>query len=511
MKKLTAKKSNIKNVVKNEIQKIRDKANIEESYFIGLLWNNPMDGYGQYESRLNGDDFLHDVWGFYYDLGKLMYRDGVSTFDKVTTVSKMKEYNLEIDFENYNGYKTIQDVTTITEEADGNLEYYYNAIDKNRVIVQLIKLFGGKIISNNGNYDHEKMTAKQLLLYWSDKVETIGLDAFTNYETENLYVDAEEFLDEIESESANMLPWYNDWYVNNLTQGVPRGHMTIVGAHSNVGKSSIMVDKFVMSCIANQEKTLIVLNEEDAHSFRQKVLLSILLHEFHTGIQRSRLTNNALSDEDKGKIRQAFQRMNELMDGDESMIKVVYMEQYQIESLEMIVKFWARRGYTNVLIDTHKVSDGYKQRQRWEAFIEDTRALYRLTRPDAGGLNLRTVLTVQLADSHIKDRWLGFDAIGEGKAIKNEASIVLMFRPIFAEEYDTLHVYRKVKDGISGEYVSEDVEISKDKTYYLLFTPKNRFGPNTDNGAEIIVWEVNFNFNSFKPIGWTRSVGRDYD
>lgn len=503
-------KKNKNELAKQEVENIHKQAEIDEAFFIGLLWNNPVDGFGKYESKLTGDDFRHEVWGFYFDLGKIMYNEGISVFDKATTVSKAKENGLDEDFLHFNGYKTIQDVKKYTEGADENLDYYYETINKNKIIKNLVLLFGQKVLTDDGNYKYKDMTARQLVLYWSDKVETLGVEEFGTYETENLYIEPEQFLEDIKEESGNMLPWHNDNYMNRLTQGVPRGHVTMLGGFGNSGKSSVTVEKFLMSCLSNGEKTLVILNEEDAHSFRQKILISILGHDFKTTVKRSALVNGDLNDNEIERIKMAFDKMKEYMNGDDAMIKVVFMEQYNMDNLESIVKFWARRGYTNLLIDTHKVSDGYKQKARWEAFVEDTKKIYKLTRPDAGGLNLRTLLTVQLADSHVKDRWLGFDALGESKASKNEASIFMMFRPIFADEYDTLKVFKNVKDNLSGEWSRQEVELKPDDTYYLLFTPKNRFGANTDNGAEIVVWRVNFDFNQFLPIGTTRSVGRDY-
>src|SRR5699024_3386435 len=128
-------------------------------------------------------------------------------------------------------------------------------------------------------------------------------------------------------------------------------------------------------------------------------------------------------EKDIDHIHQAFHKMEELMDGDESLIKVIYMEKYTMDDLGKIVKHWANRGYTNLIIDTHKVSDGYSGDSRWSSFVEDTKTIHKWTRKEAGGHNLRTVLTFQLADAHISDRFLGFDAIGEGKGAKNEAGI----------------------------------------------------------------------------------------
>src|SRR5690606_25597076 len=98
---------------------------------------------------------------------------------------------------------------------------------------------------------------------------------------------------------------------------------------------------------------LIVLNEEDAQSFRQKIVLSILFHEFNTGMDRRRMVNGKLQEQDKEKIRKAFGKMKSLMDGDESQIKVIFMEKYVMSDLEKIIRFWSNRGYYNLVVDTH--------------------------------------------------------------------------------------------------------------------------------------------------------------
>jgi hypothetical protein len=137
--------------------------------------------------------------------------------------------------------------------------------------------------------------------------------------------------------------------------------------------------------------------------------------------------------------------------------------------------------------------------------VEDMKTIYRLTRKNAGGCNLRTAVTFQLADGAIKNRYLDFEAIGEGKASKNEASVMQMFRPAWADEYEKgkmeLTCFKNVKKE-NGEYEKDEFTLKKGKTYYLLFTPKNRFGANNDNGQPVLILEPNFNFNHFKEIGW---------
>lgn len=502
-----------KDVAKKEVEAINRKAEINEAYFMGLLWANPFETYAEYSTTITEDEFVHDVWGFYYELGRRMYTDGIKNFDDISVSIKVKEYGVTDTFKEYGGIRTIDDAMNIVRSNSDNIEYYFETIKKNYAVRQLYLLFGAKVLIKKKKYDFDLMTREQLVTYWTDKMNQISLGEVARYEVEDLYIDADEFMRKLEEESAEMLPFFNSYMMNSITQGIPRGSVMMFGGFGNTGKSSITAEKFVMSCIANREKCIIVLNEEDAQAFRQKIVLSIMYHEFHTGIDRKRMVNNKLQDKDREKIRQAFVRMRELMDGDEAQIKVVFMDKYVIKDLEKIVRFWANRGFINLLIDTHKVSDDSKHDKRWEIFVEDMKSIYRLTRKNAGGLDLRTLVTFQLADSALRNRYLSFDAIGEGKASKNEAAIVMMFRPMWSDEYSgqkqALSVYKLKKNDRTGEYEKEETELEKDKTYYLLFTPKNRTGQNNDNGQPVLVLEPIFNSNHFKEIGWT-FVAKDF-
>jgi replicative DNA helicase len=507
-----AKESTVE-VAKKEVQKIANSARINEAYLVGLLWSDPFVNYSEYYDTLSIDEFFHEVWGFYFELGRKMFTDGIRRFDTITVHTKVKEYNLEDDFKKWGGMDTIEDAVEIVQDNSENIEYYFESTKRNDTIKQLYLLFGEKVLIKKNKYDYEKMNREQLTNYWNDRMNKISLSSVQNYEAENLYIEADDFFAKLIEDSSDMLPFFNSYLMNSITQGVPRGSVTMFGGFGNSGKSSCMVEKFLMSCVAHKEKLMVVLNEEDAQALRQKLVLTIMFHEHHTGIDRKRMVNGKLQDGDKAKIRKAFERMHEMMDGDDSQIKVVFMNKYTMKDLEKIVRFWANRGYTNLWIDTHKVSEDSQKNARWETFVEDTKTIYRFTRKNAGGLNLRTLLTFQLADSTIKQRFLNFECMAEGKAAKNEASIVMMFRTVWSDEYEggkkELDCYKLKKNDLTGSYEKEHFKLKKDKTYYLLFTPKNRTGANTDNGQPVMVMEVDFNFNNFKEIGWT-FVPKDY-
>lgn len=498
-------KDNTKDLIKKEVEELSSKAEINEAYFVGLLWSNPFEYYAEYGENITMDEFVHDVWGFYYDLGRRMYVDGIKTFDDISVAKSVKELNVVEEFNEYNGMTTIDDAISIVKNNGDNIEHYFETVKKNYVMRQLYLLFGDKVFLKKGKYDWKEMNREQLTMFWNDKVNKVSLDSVAKYEVENLYIHEDEFIRKLEEESAEMLPYFSSNLLNGISQGVARGHVTMLGGFGGSGKSSITAEKFVMSGIVNREKMIVILNEEDAQAFRQKIVLTILYHEFNTGLDRKRMVNGKLQDEDKVKIRKAIRKLHELIDEEDGLIKVVFMEKYVIKDLEKIVRFWANRGYINLVIDTHKVSDESKHEARWQTFVEDMKVIYRLTRKNAGGMNLRTLVTFQLADGAIKNRYLDFEAIGEGKASKNEASVMYMFRSAWSDEYDggksELECYRNVKQN-DGSFKKEFFKLDNGKTYYLWFTSKNRFGQSNDNGQPVLVLEPQFNANHFKELGW---------
>lgn len=505
---------------RKEVEKISNQAKINEAYFVGLLWANPIDGYGEYAETISMDEFIHGVWGFYFELGRRMYSSGIKTFDQISVKKFVKDIGVEKDFEGYGGLDTIDDAVEIVKANSENIEHYYETIKRNYTLQQLYLLFGDKVFLKKNKYNYEIMNREQLTIFWTDKLNKLSLNNVNNYEAENLYIDYETFIKKLEEDSAEMLPLYESSLWNNITQGVARGHVFMFGGFGNAGKSSIMAEKFVMSCLANDEKLLIVLNEETAQSFRQKIILSILNHEFKTGFDRKHMVNGLLTDDDKELIKLAIERWHELINGENASIKVIFMERYVMSDLEKIIRFWANRGYINLVIDTHKVSDDSKYDQRWQIFVEDMKTIYRLTRKNANGCFLRTWVNFQLADIAVKYRYLTFDAMAEGRGAKNEASVVQMFRSVWSDEYgdeddddeDEKNKKKKKKHGlicwknkqneITGEWEKEYFSLEKGKNYILVFTPKNRFGTNNDNGQPVLVVECNFVRNAFYEKGW---------
>ena len=204
---------------------------INENYFVGLLWSEPDINYTEYQAVIESDQLIHEVWRFYYQLGKQMYLDGVKKFDPITIQMKVKEYGLEAEFNKFGGLDTIEDSVSLVKANSENIEYYAEEVQRNFIIRQLYATFGDKVFIPNGKYDYKRLNKEQLVKYWQDKVNQISLNTMGRSQVENLIIDADEFINNLKEDASNMLPFYKSNMLNSITQGIAQGHVMMIGSY----------------------------------------------------------------------------------------------------------------------------------------------------------------------------------------------------------------------------------------------------------------------------------------
>lgn len=507
-------------------KRIKEEAEVNEAYMIGLLWSNPEDAFSEFGYQLEDRDFTQKAYRFFFTLGRVLSEKNIKKFDDITILKSVGELGDHVSesFDAFGGLKTISELTELVKDGSGNVEHYINEIKRTRVLIDSYHLYGSKAIIETADYPLSDMNARDISSYWLDQSYRIQMDAGGSFEVEDLGMSVEDFFDELEQEQEEMLPYFGLGNLQYTVGGIPKGHVTMLGGFGGSGKSTL-TNYTVIGSLLNEpdEKAIIVLNEESAMAFRKKVVMLILAEKFRSqkdsstlkkekgtySVNRKNLSKNELKDSEKEALSQAILEMNKML-GDKGRIKAVFVERYIMSEIETIIRRFANRGYSNLIIDTHKVSEESKYNARWETFVEDMKTYYRLTRKEAGGLNLRTFITFQLADSAIHNKFLDFEAIGEGKASKNEASVVMMFRKVWGNEYpdgkQPIKVFKKVKKELAGktEWKEKVIPLDPSEIYYLLFVPKNRFGQSNDTGLPVMVIKPDFNYGRFFDVGWTR-------
>lgn len=493
------------------MDQLRQEVVISEACLVGTFWNDP-NLYSFYpDDKISRKTFLNPHWGFYFGLGRYMAENQVAIYDDIATAKYVNELNLSETYEEYGGFDTVAEVMDEVEDKKDNLDAYYADVKKYRLLIELGKLFGEAVLQPNGKYDYRKMNKEQLYTYWNDKVISLGLDGDAKYDEYYLLENLEQSIEEWDTNPAIGMPFYKSPKFTKICTGWDFGHVYMYGGFGGSGKTSFVLNKLILSCIAKKEKLLVVANEQSIEEFKKMLIISAMSNVKNNTIPRQRINEGNFTDEEKEKFKKAIAWLKEISgEGQEKLITFVFMENYVMEDVKKLVRYYANRGIRRVLIDTGKPSEGDASMARWERFTEDMKEIYKLARPTS--LNLSVWVNVQLADAAIANRYLSEHALGDSKKIKNEVSCLFMGRVIKSDEYanekNALIVTNWKHDpsnAFANEtgYYKETVKLEKNKVYYVLFTVKNRRGQDAKTGQQVLVFEVDFNSNSWKEVGWT--------
>jgi replicative DNA helicase len=511
---------------KEVIDKLKEEVLIPEAYITAIFWNDP----AQYDfipkEKLDTTSFLNENWGFWFGLGRYMYAEkGVRKFDDISIMKHVKDLGLEKHFDKYGGFESVREVQEEVEGFEENLDGYYKEVKKYGMMVNLVEWFGARVAECNDKYDYKKMNKEQLHTYWLDKINKLAMDGDARYEEHFLLEGIRESVD-LWDENPNIgLPFYRSKMWTNICTGWDLGCLYIYGGFGGSGKTSLIFNKVIMSCIDEGEKLLILANEQGIEDFK-KLLIATVMGIKKTFLKRQRMNEGEFTEEEREKIASAIEWLEQLENFDSKVVAFVFMEDYIISDVKKIIRHYANRGYKSVLIDTGKPSegDGAFSMARWERFTEDFKELYKMCRPNGGGLNLRMWVNVQLADTALTRRFLNEHAFGDSKKIKNEASVVFMGRALWDDEYEggdhEIEAWNYVKTDPdnpkhdqSKEYNQEFFKLPrftkhKGKTYeniyYVIFTPKNRRGKDNKMGQDILVLRADLNNNSWHEVGYCK-------
>lgn len=508
--------------------RLQDEVYSSEAYLTGLFWSDPKQFEYFSEEKLNYETFLNPVWGFYFSLGRYMKGEGIMRFDPHTVnihIEKLDRFrpegNFKATFEKYGGCQYIMEAMEEVRELSDNLNSYYENVVKYSLIKDImLEGHGERVVTNTEKYNYHVMTADQIHTYWVDRLNKLAIKGDSGFESHDLLSEFnEDWVDELDQNPDIGMEYYDSPLLSNISKGWARGNVYINATFSGKGKTAFLFNKVIMSAIIKKEKLLIIANEQSKEEFKKMLAITVMGVALRVTFERSRILEGGFTDEEKAKLKEAVKWVQEQIDGEKRLLEFVFMENYTIDNVKRCMTYFANRGYSHQIIDTGKPSEGRAGgMDRWERFAQDFVEIYKLAKENAGGLNIAVWVNVQLADAAVNRRFLDETCLGESKKIKNEASVVmlgrLMFPDEFAGEKNELLVYKQ--DGTeSGLNRLEDVETGEidergnKKTrkvirqYYLLFVSKNRRGLTNDGGLPVLVMTWNLNSNNWEEVGWT--------
>lgn len=493
-------------------EKLAQEIILAEGYLTGLFWKNP-DNYNFYsEEKINHSSFLNPVYGYYFTLGRKLNEKDIRVFDDISVSKMVNDTNTNNLYQKYGEYDTIFELMQEVEGKEDNVDAYYNEIKKYSMLKRLVQLFGEQILAQEGKYDYHKMTKNQLYTYWNDKVNKLSMDGDNKFEEEHLFKGLRDRAKNWNENPSVGLPFHNAKKMTKICTGWDYGNVYILGGFGGSGKTALSYEKVIQSCVNHREELVIIANEQSTDEFAKLAVIAGM-GSIKSSIQRQRINEGNWNEKETERIENGITFIEDSLkdeDGNihDDLIKIVFMENYVMDDVKTIIKYYAARGVRRFMVDTAKPSEGGQELVRWERFVEDFKTLYNLARPNAGGLNIAIWANVQLADAALNRRFLNEHAFGDSKKIKNEAAVVFMFRSVWDDEYEggkhEIVVTRYVPDSFkSSGYSEEEFKLKRGKQYLLLFTSKNRRGLDNKTGQKVIVIEPNFNGLIFDEIGET--------
>lgn len=517
----------------------------KEAMLVGILWNKP-DLFDVYTTdKLNKKTFGNPIWAFYMGIARKLHKDNFTVFDDITVQQAVVELKLVDKYEKYGGYALIEELMEENRDKEENFEGYYDEVKKYALLREYYRLFGDKALAQTDNYNYKELSRNEISMYWNDKINNIDIEHNeTQIVAYNLLADLDSFIEELDINPDLGMPFYRGRKLTDIINGWAHGTLSIISAFSGNGKTSFVIEKLIMACITEKQKLAIIANEMDLAQYRKLLLITIMGTEMYEKFKdyfkdnirfnRKSINKGNFTAEEKQKLELAIEWIKEKIDGDDSLIKLIPLEDYTMDNVEKVVKKFTRRGYTRWIVDTAKPSEGGRK-ERWQQFVDDFDRLYKLCRKNGGGLDLAMFCTVQAADNYVGKHWLNEQCLADGKKIKNVCDLTWHLRPVFPQEYEgganELEVvnWKKLSEdmfnqdeeqesnekqevvdfGEGNKMLKQKITLKHGRVYYLLFTSKNRRGQSNLTGLDVLVFEVDFNGNRWKEIGFCKNVKRD--
>ncbi|MEC2307707.1 replication protein [Bacillus atrophaeus] len=491
-----------------------EPSHIHEALFVGYLWSNPA-LYQRYRAhKITVNTFTTQTWYFYFTVGLQMFESGIRDFDDKTAyaflVSRPKEKNKKSYIDAYNdfgAFETIEDLINECRNDSQNEEYHLSEMQKYE---SLRRLQSEALIDVTDRALIQKLTGmslKQLQMYVQFKFkETFSHVNAGEVIEHDLVEDLDLTIEELNTGESMGIPLHDSPRLSRKIKGWKDGSLYYLVLASGVGKSSIAMEKFILSLFENKEKAILAINEESVKKWRSLLLATISSKILRKPINREKMYEGHFEVKTLNKLNEAKEWAKENGKG---LVKTLELKKYRVEDILSRVELYRPKGFKKLIIDTFKPDRSQKDMARWESFSNSAQELHDLIKED--NQNVGTLATVQLKLGK-ESRYLDLDATGKSMEINEVAAVVMMGRLLFDDEFPgaktangknspyILHPYNYKKDGLTGEYYTEEYRLDPEKKYLVLFLAKNRFG----SEEEQIIFEVNYGINTFKEVAYVQ-------
>lgn len=471
------------------VKQIKEYKKACEANIVSILWKEP-DLFYTYDG-LKLDDFTYNEWKVYWTIGKeIVINEEKPSLDDITVGLYLEKHpKLKEKYEEYGGFNTIDKAKTYVDT--NNIDGYIKEFKKWNVVLELVRR---KFPVQDRIKDFVDMSGEDIY----EEYEALLNHVFINIEYEDKTYDIadgiDELIDELNEGAIIGLPYYNSPMLTKEINGHSLGDIVLVGGLSGMGKSTFVRNTTLPSIITNDEKIVIMINEEGKSKWQRELIVWVANNIYKTDLQKYTVRDGKYDEETMVLLRKSAQWIKD----NKNKVILKPFEKYTTSQAIKTIKKYASMGVSYFVLDTFKAdsadatSDSF-----WFNMQQNMVDLYDIIKPESKNVHL--TVTFQLSKNSSKQRYYTQDNIGVAKNIVDVASTCIMIRKLFDDEYEggkkELQCYR-----LEGAKKTSKipVKLKRDKHYQVLFIVKNREG--STNEYQIVI-EHDLSRNTYKEVG----------
>ena len=442
-----------------------------EANIISCMYGNP-ELFFEY-SELNASDFQNGVWQLFFAIGQKMVAKGMKklgNMDVDVFVKNNTSEKVQVRYDKYGGYINIENVEGIANEE--NLPVYIDTLKKWSAFNKLKVMFD-KDMADTDKISH--LSLNQLYYTYTARINDLFVNIEDDVSTTLVADGLDEMFEEANRGQAKGLP-INSPILCDTINGINMGAITLVAGQSGSGKSTWLIQQVGVSVFEHEESAVFFLNEQSSKKFKQELLTYIINHividnPAHS-FNKKRWRDGGFSQQEWEWIRAAKDILTEKTRNNK--IVIVEFKKYKHQTILRSIKKYAAMGVKVFAIDTFKLpSDANPNNPFWLELQQNMVDLDDLVKES--NLNVALICTLQLGKGAILNRYLSPNDLGMSKNVIDVASVCLLIRKMYPDEYlnekNELRVYKPI-----GGSSKEDVILNSGKRHSIIFIPKNRFG-----------------------------------
>lgn len=463
-----------------------------EASFVFCLWKNP-ELFNDYSEFNPSTELIIGDSKFYYSLGYDMSQLGYKSLDHASIYGHLKNDEETKDkFNSLGGYQTVDKMCKIINTE--NVESYYDTLTKGNMLLSLSDK-GFNVLSELDKF--KKMTSSQLYDYYEYQLDNIFLGRGAGVEIEDLEI-TDEFIERCNSGEGRGLSYASTSPIMNYhTMGLHKSNVQIFAGFSGTGKSSYVVNSYVLPILDSGESITIIANEMNIDAWRHLFLATVLSQKLkYFGLTRKKQKSGEFTPEQMSKIKEAQKYIENNYKG---RIKFVKIFDYSIEDVRRVIRKMSKRGVEYFIYDTFKAADAASDKVTGE-LIEASKILLQVAEKE----EVCIIITMQLAIYMENTRYLTGATLSNAKGVKEVVSELILMRKLWDDEFSgekyDVKPWRYMKDPITGKIngSKEYLTLDRGKRYRLMFLDKTR----NDDDDICVVSKFDGQWNAWKEVGY---------